>query len=514
MIGRYTLEGLIGEGGFSAVYRARRVDDKGQPIGLAAVKILDAREGEAAERFLKEAQIIGQLHSPYTVRLYDTGVTDEGDLYLAMEYLQGESLSRRIRRQGTVPWAQALEFVGQVCRSLHEAHELGIIHRDIKGDNIFLHHVAGDVVARVLDFGVAHLEKSATQLTGDHTLIGTPRCMSPEQIKGGKVDRRSDLYALGVVLYRMLTGEPPFSADTPYALFFMHVYEPPVHPRELGLDLPEGVNDLVLRLLSKNPEGRPESALALFRECKALMANKGALGAHGAVGRTVTEMPTFRPGLPAESEEATISELDVPTALSQPSGSFDGATVNDDSMPFEHTSVDIRPDGLDDQTPMTISEVVNPFEQRSPRFGWLWKGGLTLVALLGMMWWAWPTRPSTQPSTRSAAGPAKEIPANQQPPQLLVRPDATLARIPAPKALAQADAGVAPVAPPDASLTEPAAAQKAAPPKTAAPKHTAPKRIAPKNTASSSRRSTSKRRRRTQKSNLELPKGVGVPSLP
>jgi hypothetical protein len=256
---RYRILELIGRGGMGSVYKVQHTR-----IGkLLAMKILSGETSqgpEVARRFRREAQAVSKLASPNTVQVFDFGVCD-GLTYLAMELVDGDNLGRVLREQGPMPVVRLGRIVVQVCNALAEAHEKGIVHRDIKPENVMLVAGAGGAdVAKVLDFGLAKLRE--LEGTDDETcqgiILGTPAYMAPEQIEGLRVDARTDVYSLGALMYRLVTGHPPFHAPSPMAVLSKHLHERPVPPAERApeLGIPLGVSRLVMRALRKDPADR------------------------------------------------------------------------------------------------------------------------------------------------------------------------------------------------------------------------------------------------------------------
>jgi serine/threonine-protein kinase len=257
---RYRLLGVLGRGGMGSVYRVEHVR-----IGkLLAMKLLRgdlSQNPEAIQRFKREALTVSKLESPNTVQVFDFGVSD-GLTYLVMELVGGDNLARVARAEGPMPFSRLGPLLVHVCNSLAEAHEKGIVHRDIKPENIMLVEGGVDVapVAKVLDFGLAKLRESEglAEVTHKGMILGTPSYMAPEQIRGETVDRRTDIYALGAMMYRLLTGEPPFSAATPLGILTKHLSEKPIAPidRAPELGIPLGVSRLVMRAIRKDPNDR------------------------------------------------------------------------------------------------------------------------------------------------------------------------------------------------------------------------------------------------------------------
>jgi serine/threonine-protein kinase len=296
---RYRLTGLIGRGGMGAVYKAEHVA-LGKPL---AVKILHGTLGqrkEVLQRFRREAEAASKLMHIHTVQVFDYGHW-RGLTYLVMEHLRGADLSSVIRTDGRLPWPRALSIVAQVCDSLSEAHAMGIVHRDLKPENILLVPRAGhpDFV-KVVDFGLAKVrdEKGQATLdtTGDGSLLGTPFYMAPEQIRGEPVDARTDIYAIGGVLYRCLTGLPPFEAPTPFAVLTKHLSDTLVPPSRRVEDaaIPPPVDAVVLKAMARDAAGRYRTADEMRQACTDLLA---ALAPSAATPAYVPAIPAATPTL-------------------------------------------------------------------------------------------------------------------------------------------------------------------------------------------------------------------------
>jgi serine/threonine-protein kinase len=260
--GAYVLHDRIGRGAMGEVYSAKHADT-GE---LAAVKLLHANMQEDAllmQRFLREGEAASKLHAPNVVQIYEVGKLDDGAPYLAMELLRGHDLAWHLRRRGQLSLEEVLSFVEQVAAGLEVARVQGVVHRDLKPQNLFLAQQTNALpIWKILDFGVSRLTDSGGTLTKD-VIVGTPGYMSPEQAGGGTTTHRSDLFSFGAVVYRALTGEPPFAAeDTPQTLYQV-VYRNPLRPSALVRGLPPDV-DLVLAItLAKDQADRFESALEM-----------------------------------------------------------------------------------------------------------------------------------------------------------------------------------------------------------------------------------------------------------
>jgi serine/threonine-protein kinase len=275
-LGSYHLEEKLGEGGMGEVWRARH-----QLLARpAAIKLMrpalweggsPGLSGDPARRFEREAQVIASLRSPHTVDLFDFGVNDDGSFYYVMELLDGLDTDKLIRRFGPVPAARAIHMLRQVCHSLSEAESHGLVHRDIKPANIFVCRYGEEYdFVKVLDFGIVKASHDAPDvnrgLTAENAVQGTPAFMAPEQIMGGLVDGRADIYATGCVAYWLLTGQLVFVAPTSMGLLMHHTQTQPVPPSSRSeLPIPSALDQLVLSCLAKDPGARPQSAKELSR---------------------------------------------------------------------------------------------------------------------------------------------------------------------------------------------------------------------------------------------------------
>ncbi len=262
--GRYRLEQRLGQGGMGTVYRAlHTLMDK--PIALKILRSEMAADNEAVARFHREARSASRLDHDHCIRVTDFGQSDDGLLYLVMELLDGVSLGQVIRR-GPVPSARAAAIGAAIAEALEHAHDAGIIHRDLKPDNVFLaRRPRGRELVKVLDFGLAKLVHDGAlgpSITRDGTVFGTPEYMAPEQAEGEKLDGRTDIYALGIILYQLVTGDVPFRATNFVALLTKQVSEKPTPPRERrpDLDIPEGLEEVILRCIAKSAGDRYATA--------------------------------------------------------------------------------------------------------------------------------------------------------------------------------------------------------------------------------------------------------------
>ncbi len=285
---RFRLDRCIGRGGMATVYAAFDAESGGE----VAVKVLKrelSRDPMVTKRFEREAKAAAKLDHAHTIRILDHGV-DGAEAYIAMELADGRDLLKALGEERPMGQKRAALIAAQICDALEAAHEKGIVHRDLKPENVML--VAGpsgpDHV-KVLDFGIAKIVEAKpvaaraesddppsyvtqTALTRVGTIVGTPAYMSPEQCRGGELDRRSDLYACGVLLYQLLTGELPFTGETPLHTAMRHIHAPPRPPSELRSDLDPALEQTVLKALAKSPDERHQSARELSRELRSIAA--------------------------------------------------------------------------------------------------------------------------------------------------------------------------------------------------------------------------------------------------
>ncbi|MBX3189137.1 MAG: serine/threonine protein kinase [Labilithrix sp.] len=276
--GRYVIESVIGSGAMGSVYRARQLEiDK-----AVAIKVLRkdlTAEPSALGRFKREAKTASRLDHPNSVRVLDYGEESDGTCFLVMELLEGRTLFHILRDEGPLPASRIVDLLRQVLAALAVAHDLGIIHRDLKPENIMVHATVDDEgrtteVVKVCDFGVAKMtgsrqeaaEQGQEMLTSHGIVVGTPEYMSPEQGRGQKLDGRSDLYAVGVILYQLLTGRVPFMADTPVNVLLKHVMERPIPPSRVNRAVNRALEQICMKAMSKPPAQRHQHAREMRAE--------------------------------------------------------------------------------------------------------------------------------------------------------------------------------------------------------------------------------------------------------
>ncbi len=273
---KYRIEEVLSEGGMGTVYRGRHVlMDK-----IVAIKVL--RPGLAADekvvaRFSREARAASRISHPHALVVTDFGEAEGGIVFLVMEYLEGETLKEVIRREGQLPLSRIVKILSQVGGALDAAHSQGVVHRDLKSENIMLVTTNGSDYAKVLDFGIAKIiepSKFDPGLTSPDLVIGTPQYMSPEQCsQAGEIDARSDIYSLGIILYEMLVGHVPFTGDSPTTIMLKHLQEPVPSVLEERRDISTSVAHVVSRALAKRPEDRYQTVSELTEDLSIAIGN-------------------------------------------------------------------------------------------------------------------------------------------------------------------------------------------------------------------------------------------------
>jgi serine/threonine protein kinase len=303
---RFRIEKLIGKGGMGAVFLARHLlMDK--PVALKVLARHLSEEPNQVTRFNQEAQNSSRLRHPNTIRVFDFGRAEQGHLYLAMEYLEGLELSKVLKRDAPLPAERAVHILRQVAKSMAEAHNIGLIHRDVKPDNIFISDVYGERdFVKVLDFGIAKVvnDEDLANLTQTGFICGTPTYLAPEIAMGTSITPATDIYSIGVVAYQMLVGRPPFRADTPIAVVMKHIHDqvPPFAPDQPA---PKGFQELIMEMLSKDPSARPATADELLDRLDEFSAPQASRRVRG----------TAPPPLPVNARE--VSTAEAPTVGGQ-----------------------------------------------------------------------------------------------------------------------------------------------------------------------------------------------------
>jgi eukaryotic-like serine/threonine-protein kinase len=388
---RFKIVAMVARGGMGKVYRAEQA-----PLGReVALKVLNPnyngdQDPEFHKRFFLEASICSKLTHPNTVTIFDYGRTDDDVYFIAMELLEGRTLHRALREEGPFPPGRALHIARQIARSLREAHGMGVVHRDLKPANVYLvkHGDETDFV-KVLDFGlVKNVADTGEDLTQTGLFMGSPKYMAPEQIRGERTDARSDVYALGVILYEMLTGKVPFDRSSSVNILMAHVHEPPqpfavINP---NVSVPASLEAVVMKALGKTPEERWDSMDELLVALKNLATDSGQSFAGGA---------SLELGTTGRFAASAVDPMRV-------SVSGSGPVVRVDGHSGPHTGA-----GAASQTPPGVSATVVgstspqvPVEPAHPDRTALYVGvGLAIVALLGVVSYAIRSEPEAPVAT-------------------------------------------------------------------------------------------------------------------
>ncbi len=382
-VGKYELGKKLGEGGFGLVMIARDTQ-LDREVALKFMHAEHTANPDILRRFLQEARSAAKITHPGIVTVFECGqvsgtkTSDDGVAYIAMELLHGESLSDRLQREGRLEIDAAIEIVAQVASALDAAHRTGVVHRDLKPDNIFLMTdpamPRGERV-KVLDFGIAKLAQATGSSVQTHSMMvfGTPRYMSPEQCKSAaNIDHRSDIYALGCILFELVCGVPPFVGETGELIAKHQLVEPPI-ARALFSDVPETLDQLIASMLAKAPDDRPQTMAAVHRALQQDSGLRSGVAPTALLGVAPTMLPDPRSG---SSRRHASNPSSRPRAAAAPS-------------------------------PTTISQASGVWEDKvAPRRkAGLILGGVAVAALgVGTIWFA--LRDPAQPASTAAAPPA------------------------------------------------------------------------------------------------------------
>ncbi len=310
--GKYELLRQLGEGGMGVVWLARHVD-LGNEVAVKVLRASVLGDEEAVTRFKREARAAASLRGPHITRILDVGHHDDGSPFMVMEYLEGCDLGAEIAANGPLPFLEAIDVLLQACEGMAEAHARGVVHRDLKPENIFLARMEGRRIAKILDFGISKFQLDGDlRVTQTQTSFGTPLYMSPEQVRSTKnVDHRTDVWSLGVILYEILTGDPPFLGETPTAVAVavsIDSYRPILERRP---DAPRELEAVLARALEKDPAKRYQSVDELARAVNSLRNIDAS-----ASGRVIPPPPTSHQGQAAGHVAVTntmrVSSIDVP----------------------------------------------------------------------------------------------------------------------------------------------------------------------------------------------------------
>ena len=399
LAGKYLIEELIKSGGMGSVYRGRHIlMDK-----RVAIKVLRpslAMDDAVVARFSREAKAASRISHPHAVNVTDFGESENGVVFLVMEYLDGRTLKEIIKSEGAMSLARTVEIVRQVSGALDAAHEQGVIHRDLKSDNIMLSQTNGGEWAKVLDFGIAKIQQPDgafdMDITAANLVIGTPQYMSPEQCShSGPIDARSDVYSLGIIVYEMLAGRVPFSGESPTVIMMKQVQDEPPSIFEFRPDLPAGIGSVVTRALAKQPADRFQSAGDLSRALNEVSLAEGDSVLVAAPATT-----------PNKAVVPPVDDVDEETVV-RPKQPLDEVTV----VQRRHGTAAVEHLAADAQSPTGV----NPWRILLP-------AAIALVAVFGVVFFL--TRGSGQPQSPNAnfSQPGLVPDPNSQPVQPLGTP--------------------------------------------------------------------------------------------
>ncbi len=444
-LGNYRIVGKLGSGGMGVVYEAEH-PLIGKRVALKVIHKDLARNHEVITRFFNEARAVNQIGNDHVVDVSDFGQTEEGEYFLVMEVLVGESLADRLERERRLPVGRALHVAAQIADGLSAAHAAGVVHRDLKPDNVFLVNKLGDAdFVKILDFGLAKLMlDGGVSVTKQGVILGTPEYMSPEQAESKRtIDHRSDVYALGILLYQMTTGLLPFVGNSMGEVLVKHVSRAAAPPRGVNPEIPAAVEQIILKCLAKRPEERFQG----MGELRAALLDPDRW-----TGRTTGPLAALEPA-PGGSGGAVGSGASGGTAVGRASGGVPVLVPPQTSSPVARTLIGTgvpavasaaaqtaaeRLPALRSPTAAQNSTVVLPpgvaagraGRARRRRLASLAFASLALVA--GVTWAMWrATRgsPSTAAFARPAAAPSPSAPA---PPAAAPVAPATAAPAPAP----------------------------------------------------------------------------------
>jgi eukaryotic-like serine/threonine-protein kinase len=382
--GKYRIDSRISAGGMGTVYRATHVlmDSK------CAVKVMHdsmVSDPQSVSRFQREAKAAAKIRHPNAIAVMDFGITTDKIVYLVMELFEGTSLRQELQAHGPFTLERAAVVLERAAAALAVAHELGIVHRDVKPDNIMVRPLPnGDEEVKVLDFGIAKLKDMSggtEQLTNAGMVIGTPNYLSPEQCRAAELDARSDIYALGIVAYELLCGEVPFSAATPLAVAMAHTTQPPPSLVEKVPGLPQEVEDVVFAALAKHPDDRPTHAVDFARAF-----------AEAAIGYSTVQSTSYLPTRPANTPAGGVGA--ATTALGGGQNTYSGRRTTGSTAAAVAPGQSTRITGAPALTPSETVHISVPDETSARKPVMLW-AGVAAAAILLLGGAAYMLRPGT-----------------------------------------------------------------------------------------------------------------------
>ena len=387
---RYRIDSLIGRGGMGAVYRGLQLATQ-QIVAVKVIRAEHSQNPEAARRFHREARAASLLTHPHTIRVFDFGQSDDGDLYLVLEFLRGRTLARLLRDEARLTEARTSKIAAEVAQSLAEAHAAGLAHRDLKPENIMLVDAVGDhEFVKVLDFGIAKVltaNSNDSGVTRDGLVIGTPDYMAPEQARGGRgVTPAVDVYALGIIVFEALCGKRPYDGESAVEILMAHARDP---VPELPVDclVSQEMRALLHRMLAKEPGDRPTAGdlVGTFERLKVAVVSPGSTGTWGRIRSTTSEWadtpPTPHPATQALSAD-DVESVEV-----------DGGGAGVERAPplsVDFSAREVRPrmpGAAGPGEPLTVAGLETDRPRRRSRSWWLVVAVVALLAVAGFVAW-------------------------------------------------------------------------------------------------------------------------------
>lgn len=371
-LGQYEIVEQIGKGGMATVYRAFQ-PRVGRFVAVKVIHAAIANDDLTLERFIREAQLVARLEHPHVLPLYDYDATHVPP-YIVMRYLESGTLSDVLKRE-RLPLGEVAQMYSQICSGIDYAHRHGVIHRDIKPSNIM---IDGDGNAFVTDFGIARISSADGKgLTQTGFAVGTPGYMAPEQAMGSEsIDFRADIYALGVMLFEIVTGTMPYSAETPMAVLLKHIQDPVPDPRDADPEVPAPIAEVIMRAMAKDPKARHESALALSEAFTLAVRETGA-SLRGVPSRIRSAAQS---AINAIQRQRDVNARELEETLTQFEQSREGTLPE-------------RPKNTPPSPPLDAPTVLTPTDQRAANTAnppatrglpiWVWLGGIVLILLVG-----------------------------------------------------------------------------------------------------------------------------------